>query len=100
MSAPFLSDHPQGVALRVKAVPGAKRPGIGAPIGDRLKVKVSAPPEDGKANAAICALVAKALGLKPSQVTLISGPTDPSKVLLVEGLPKAEISRLLNPPER
>jgi uncharacterized protein (TIGR00251 family) len=82
----IVTDDPSGTLLRIKAVPGAKRDQIAGPLGDRLKVRVAAPPEGGKANAAICALIAKALDLKPSAVTLIAGQTNPEKSVRVEGL--------------
>ena len=73
-----------GVTIRVKAVPGAKREQIAGVLGDRLKIKVSAPPEGGKANAAICALIAKTLGVKAGAVSVVSGMTNPEKVVRVE----------------
>lgn len=74
---------PEGVVIRVKAVPGASRDQIAGVLGDRLKVKVAAPPEGGKANKAICALLAKELGVKPGQVEIVSGATNPEKVVRV-----------------
>ncbi len=82
----IVTADPAGPLLRIKAVPGAKRDQIAGPLGDRLKVRVAAPPEGGKANAAICALIAKALDLKPSAVTLIAGHTNPEKSVRIEGL--------------
>ena len=61
-------------------------------LGDRLKIKVSAPPEGGKANAAICALIAKKLGVKAGAVSVVSGMTNPEKVVLVVGV-EAEVVR-------
>jgi len=72
--------------LPVKAVPGARRDEIVGPLGDRLKVRVSAPPEGGKANKAICALIARELGLRPSAVSVHAGGSSPEKVLRVEGV--------------
>jgi uncharacterized protein (TIGR00251 family) len=81
--------NPDSVLLAIKAVPGAKRDTIAGvldmPTGPRLKVRTSAPPEGGKANKAICKLVANALGIKPASVTLVSGPSNPEKVLRIEG---------------
>ena len=69
--------------LRLKAVPGASRDEIAAvmhhPDGVRLKVRVSAPPEGGKANKAICKLLARELGCKPGDVEIIAGHTNPEK---------------------
>lgn len=72
--------------LRIKAVPGAKRDAIAGPLGDRLKVRVSAPPEAGRANAAICAIVAETLKVRPRQVAVEVGATSPEKVLRLAGL--------------
>lgn len=68
----------------IKAVPGAKRDAIAGMLGERLKIRVSAAPEGGKANKALCALVARSLGLKPSAVSVETGHTNPEKVLRVE----------------
>ena len=72
--------------IRVKAVPGASRDQIAGPLGDRLKVRVSAPPEGGKANKAIAKLLAKALALRPADVELISAPSNPEKTFRARGI--------------
>ncbi len=72
--------------LSIKAVPGARRDEIAGPLGDRLKVRISAAPEDGKANKAICAKVAETLGLRAAAVTLIRGQTNPEKTLRIVGM--------------
>ena len=84
-------DGTQAVLLSVKAVPGARCDQIVGPLGDRLKIRVSAPPEGGKANKAICALLAKALGLRRGLVTIYSGASHPEKVIRIEGIPPSEI---------
>lgn len=77
--------------IAIKAVPGSRKTQIVGPLGDRLKVKVAAPPEDGKANAAICELLADALGLRAKQVTVVQGHTHPEKTVRVEGLSAAAV---------
>ena len=71
------------VLVLVKAVPGASRDSIAGAIGDRLKVRVCAPPEGGRANKAICRLVADRLGVRPSQVVIEAGASSPAKTLCV-----------------
>lgn len=71
------------VLIRVKAVPGASRDEIAGVIGDRLKVRVTAPPEDGKANKAICAVIARAAGVKAKQVTIEQGGSSARKTVRV-----------------
>jgi uncharacterized protein YggU (UPF0235/DUF167 family) len=51
-----------------------------------MQAKVSAPPVDGKANQALCRLVAKRAGVAPSRVTVLRGQKARDKVLLVEGI--------------
>lgn len=51
-----------------------------------LQAKVSAPPVDGKANKALCRLVAKRAGVAPSRVSVIRGEKSRDKLLLVEGI--------------
>ncbi len=85
MAEPVRQDGPD-VLVRVKAVPGASRDEIAGVLGDRLKVRVRAPPEGGRANQASCALVAAAVGVKPSRVRLESGASSPEKTLRVSGI--------------
>ena len=84
------------VLLWIKAVPGASRDQIAGLLGDRLKVRVSAPPEGGKANNAFCKLLAWALGVKANQVSIESGATSPEKVLRVAGVTTDVLRRYLN----
>lgn len=81
--------------VRVKAVPGASRDSIAGLLGDRVKVRISAPPEGGKANRAILKLFAKSLGIKPAQVSIISGATNPEKIIEIIGVESDSLSDLL-----
>jgi uncharacterized protein (TIGR00251 family) len=74
-----------GVEITVKVVPGASRDRIMGLLGDALKIQVSAPPERGKANAAVAELLADALGPSARSVSVISGMTSPRKVVLAQG---------------
>ncbi|MCP9221814.1 DUF167 domain-containing protein [Erythrobacter sp. LQ02-29] len=66
--------------LPIRVTPGARSEGL--VIGEgRLLVKVRARPQEGAANAAVTRLVAKALGVAPTRVTLIRGATAPEKLL-------------------
>jgi len=81
--------------LAVKVVPGASRDGIAGWLSDTLKVRVSAPAERGRANAAVEALLAEALGLPRGAVRVVSGKTSPRKRVEIAGLSEAEVrSRL------
>ena len=60
-----------------------------------LQARVTAPPVDGRANRALCRLIAKRLGSAPSQVTVVRGEKSRDKVVLVRGFGKAELERAL-----
>lgn len=82
-----------GAATRilVKVVPGSRRDQIVGALGDRLKIKVSAPPEDGRANAAVCELLAGALGVSARDVEVVAGDSRPEKTVRVAGLTAAQV---------
>jgi uncharacterized protein (TIGR00251 family) len=62
--------------LRVKVIPKSSRTQVEGPLPDgSWKVKVTAPPEKGKANAAVCAALAERLGVPPSAVEVVAGAT-------------------------
>ena len=71
------------VRIWIKAVPGASRDEIAGTIGDRLKIRISAAAEAGKANKAICKLLASTIGMKAKQVSIDSGQTNPEKIVRI-----------------
>jgi len=73
------------VLLEVKVVPGASRTRLAGAIGERLKIAVAAPPEKGRANAAVTKLLAKECGLRRQDVTVESGATSPRKTIRLRG---------------
>jgi uncharacterized protein len=85
-----------GVLLSVRAQPRASRNEVLGEHGGALKVAVTAPPEDGRANAAVAKTLAKALGIPKSRVTLISGGTSRNKVFRVQGIGVEPIRRLVS----
>ena len=86
---PTWADRSAGeLRIRIKAVPGSSRDGIAGPLGDRLKVRVAAPPEGGKANEAIAALLARTLGVPERAIVLRSGGSTPLKVFAVLAEPR------------
>ena len=94
MSAGHLfSVRDDGLLVAVKAMPKSRRDAIvgvmATPEGQALKVAVTAAPENGKANAAVAAVVAKALDVPKSAVSVVSGATDRRKLLHVAGDPAA-----------
>ena len=87
-----ISDHPQGATLRVHVVPGASRTEIKGRHGDAIKVRVSAPPEAGRANQAVTDLIEDTCG---GRASILSGQTSRTKVVLVRGGDAAHLRRML-----
>lgn len=81
---PYVHPIPGGVELQLKVVPGSSRTQVVGPLGDRLKVKVAAPPEAGKANAEVVRLLRQWTGAK--DVAVVGGLTHPEKTVRVLGL--------------
>jgi len=77
--------------LEVRAVPGAPRSEVCGWLGTQLKVKVQAPPVEGKANEVLVRFLAEALGLPRRNVELLRGDTSRQKVLRIVGLTEAEL---------
>ena len=70
--------------LRVKVTPKSRRSELAGFLADgTLKARVQAPPEKGKANSELCALVARELGVSQRQVEILSGETSPLKQIRV-----------------
>jgi uncharacterized protein (TIGR00251 family) len=75
------------ITLTLHIQPGAKKTEVAGQYGDALKIRLAAPPVDGKANAALLGFVAERLGLPKSAVTLKNGHTSRRKVLEVVNPP-------------
>jgi uncharacterized protein (TIGR00251 family) len=90
-----VTDHAEGCVLPVRAQPGARRAGVQGEQAGALKIAVTAPPEDGRANQALVEALRQALRIKRSQVELISGQTSRDKRFLIRGLTRAELETRL-----
>lgn len=88
--------HADGAVVAVRAVPGASAAAIVGLRGEELRVRVCSPPVDGRANEELCAVLADALGLRRREVTLLSGHSSRSKLLLV-ALDESNTRRRLAP---
>jgi len=75
--------------------PGARRAHVVGRHGDAWKVRVAAPPEGGRANAAVVRLVAETLSLPRDAVTLVSGHGARDKIIELAGLDQTEIEQRL-----
>ncbi len=83
------------IKLALKVVPGSSRDQISGWLGETLKVKVRAPAERGKANAAVERLLAAALDIPAEQVQITAGHTNARKTIEIRGLSEADIQQRL-----
>ncbi len=90
-----LTEKADGVLIGVKVVPGASRDRIVGVLDGALKIAVAAPPEKGKANKAVIALLARALGVRRNQLAVVRGETTPHKTIAADGVTAAEVRKLV-----
>jgi len=89
---PFLTSLSDGrLVLRLHVQPRASRSELVGLHGDRLKLRLAAPPVEGRANEALVAFLAEALGLKRQQLELLRGLQGRDKDLLISGLDEAAV---------
>ncbi|MCU1454928.1 MAG: hypothetical protein JWN46_3074 [Acidimicrobiales bacterium] len=98
----FSVDDDERLTLRVHAQAGAGRSEVVGRYGDALKVRVAAPPERGRANEAIAALLAVAFGVAPTKVELVQGASSRQKAFRIADVDaataRAVVDRLLSSP--
>ncbi len=85
------------ITLTLHIQPGAKKSEFAGLHGDALKIRLAAPPVDGKANEALLRFIADALSLPKSAVSLKSGQTSRRKVLEIQGATQDAIARFAAP---
>ncbi len=90
-----MRESPQGITLTIKAVPRAKRDEIVGIEGDALKVRLNAPPVEGRANEALIKFLAEKLGLKRGDIELVRGETARHKVVRIRGISAGRLKELL-----
>lgn len=85
---------PDGWRLAVWVQPNAGRDAIVGPHGDAVKVAVGAPPEKGRANQAVCRVLAQSVGCRTSNVTVVRGETARGKQVVIDA-PRDAVARFL-----
>lgn len=81
--------------LAIKVIPNAPRTEIIGWLGDALKIKVHAPPVEGKANDALCDFLAEHLNLPRRAVTVLRGDTSRQKLIRLDGLTQGDLREKL-----
>jgi uncharacterized protein len=88
----------QTTTFLVRVQPRAKRNAVQPAAGGGVKVYVTAPPEDGRANEAVVEAIAEWLGVKRRQVEIVSGATNRNKVVRVTNISEAQLDAALRRP--
>ncbi len=88
-------NEPSGYTLSVRVQPRASRNRVSGLRDGFLRVSVTAPPQDGRANAAVLELLADTLGVAKSSLRIVRGHSARDKSVYVEGMSTGEIQRLL-----
>ena len=91
----FLREQPDGVLLSVKLQPRASADEIGTPLGDELRIKVTAPPVDAAANMALIELLAEKLDCSRNRIELVRGHKSRHKIIRLHGFTVEEVFKKL-----
>jgi uncharacterized protein len=91
-----IRDTPNGASFQVKVQPRAKKNAITGEVGEALKIALTAPPIEGRANEACMAFLAELLNVPRSSVTIAAGESSRNKVIRVAGLTAAQVEARLS----
>ena len=86
---------PEGYVVPMLVTPGASRNRLCGEHNGTVKVSLTAPPEKGKANKALCSFISRELGINRSQVRIISGRTSRQKEVLLERVPYSALEGII-----
>jgi uncharacterized protein (TIGR00251 family) len=90
-----IRDTPHGATFSVRVQPRARKNGIVGEIGDAIKLALTAPPVEGRANQACIDFLAEFLKVPRSSITIAAGETSRNKVIRVTGISAEELRRRL-----
>jgi hypothetical protein len=90
-----ISDHPLGATFAIRVQPRAARTAITGSVGEALKVSVSAPPLDGRANTAVVEFFSEVLSVPRSAVHVVAGERSHNKIVRIAGFSGDEVQRRL-----
>lgn len=79
----------------MRVVPGAKKSEIAGDLGDRIRIRLQAPPVEGKANKELLKFLSRSLGLKKNQISLAAGERSREKTVLISNVSLADARKRL-----
>ena len=93
----FAKDVTDGCTLTVRVHPGARKNGVTGVHAEAVRIALTTPPVDGRANEALIAFLAEALRVPRARLTIVAGLTSRAKTLRITGKSAAEVVAALNP---
>ncbi|HWR35817.1 MAG TPA: DUF167 domain-containing protein [Clostridia bacterium] len=90
-----VNDTPKGATFEIRVHPRARKNAVSGQLGDALKLSLTTPPVEGRANEACIEFLAKLLNVARSSVTIAAGESSRNKVIRVAGLSAAEVRKRL-----
>ncbi len=91
-----IRDTPSGATFQIKVHPRARKNAITGEVGDAIKVALTAPPIEGRANEACIAFLAEFLNVPRSSVTIAAGETSRNKLICISGLSAVQVEAKLH----
>ena len=92
----WISSDPGGVLLNLRVAPRASRNEVAGLVGDALKIRLQAPPVEGKANKALARFLAEALDVPANRIQLLAGKRGRNKRVRVEGVTAQQVAAALH----
>jgi uncharacterized protein len=99
MAPAFANEVPDGCTLTIRLHPGARKNAVTGFHAEAVKIALTAPPVDGKANEALIAFLAETFGLPRARINIVAGLTSRSKTIRITGKSAAEVAAALFPTE-
>jgi uncharacterized protein (TIGR00251 family) len=98
-----LKESPNGITFSIQVVPRASKCEVTGIVNDALKIRLTAPPVDGKANEECLRYLSGLLGVARNRLTIVSGQTSRKKSILISGMGRKDLEKILSgiiPPDR
>ena len=92
-----LHNGKHGAALTVRVTPRARKTEFGGILDDgTVRIRVAAPPVEGKANKAVIAFLAKVFGIRKNRIEIVAGERGLDKIISIDGMPADEVEKLIH----
>ena len=91
----LISETKEGILFNIRVIPRSSRCEVAGIYGEALKVKITAPPVEGKANEECIRFLSRFLGVKRKQLTIVSGAASKNKRVSVAGITKKDIESII-----